>query len=162
MDSSLFSNNTRNKIALTTFSLLALFLLLAYSRAESQEELYLMDRQLYYSALAAGDQKNYEQAFDYLEETSSSFQSSWLYMYTLGYLQFGSGDFMAADDNLQEAEDIRPAFLTNADYLLIRGSVFISLGEYALASEYLEQAEKYVNSDKQKSFYTDLKSKIPD
>lgn len=156
MITGLISDSNRNSLSLIIILVFMLLLGLAAYKADEQEKQYLMDRQLYYTAVEAGNQKNFVQAAAYLEQTSETFQASWLCIYTSGYMQFQQGDFKSANQSMQRAEDISPVLLTNPDYLLIRSSILISLKEYDEASEYLAQADKYVENDQQKSTLQNL------
>ncbi len=139
----------RNWVTLGFLVLLGLSLIYSYKIAGEQEALFQQDRVFYYSAMDAAQKNDFPRALELMQHVSPYFQKSWLYIYSLGHVQFSAGQWEQANINMQKAEDIRPNFLSNPDYLIIRASIFVKIKDKESALLYLEHARQIAQSDTQ-------------
>lgn len=141
---------TRNRLALGCLACICVMMLIAYQRGSDQEQLFLQDRQYYYTAIQATNQQDYKSSLKYLEMLSPAFKQSWMYFFAVGLSDFQAGQIQAADESLQKAEDMRPVFLITPEYLVLRARVFVQLGNKDQADLYLNQALKVARDDAQR------------
>lgn len=126
------------------FIILALAtIIVAYTIGSNQDMQYKNDYLLYRNYRAQVNQNNYQEAEKYIQPLVTRYKENYLIQWHYGVILMGKEKYQEAEEHMRLAREIRPALVTQPDYLFNYGEVLYKLNRSKDAERYLNECLKY-------------------
>jgi len=137
------TGRSRNYIFFTSLFIVAISLVITLMVASKQDKVYKENFQQYQHANQLIAQNQYQQAEILLTQLNPAFKNSYQVQYGLAACAAGMGDYDAAVQYMQDAQDAAATLIVNQSFLFTYGKYLFMQGDYHRASLYLLESKKY-------------------
>lgn len=138
-----FSDQTRNNIFLIFLALVTTVTIISWPVAKEQNTLLLNDYKLYLMGNQLLNSNKHADAEPILAEMAKKYSNSYQMLWMYGLCLAENGKPEQGIKYMEQARKIRPALVTNQNYLFQYGEIQYRLGNYPVAERYLLESMKY-------------------
>ena len=131
---------TRNKVFLWVLGIVVISLLTAGGWAQKQTRLLAQHEQTYQQGVATLQSGDFQKAIQLFSSLPPGYGDSFQALYYTAFAYSHLKDFSQARNYMQKAQEARPAFLADPQFLVEYGEILYETGDFELSRLYLTRA----------------------
>lgn len=143
---SLQNQNTNNYFFIGFLVIALIAIIFTLSIASEQDAQYKQDYLIYQKYITDINKGNYQEAEKVIQLMLPKYNDNHLMQWHYGVILMGQGKYAEAEEHMRLAREIRPALVTQPDYLVNYGEVMFKLKNLEVAERYLNESLKYNDS----------------
>lgn len=145
-------NENRNNYIFLGFLVIALFAIIyTLNMASEQDAQYKQNYLIYQKYIACINEGKYQEAEKMIMMLLPEYKDNHFIQWHYGVILMAQEKYQEAEEHMRLAREIRPALVTQPDYLVNYGEVMYKLGNLYVAERYLTESLKYNKKDSNKA-----------